>query len=442
MPIERFITKKLIDWKNSNNRKPLIIRGERQVGKTYTIKEFGEKYYEGVAYFNFDYNEDLKSLFEVTKSPDRLLEQLSFVYGKKIIPGKTLIFFDEIQECPNALNSLKYFNEEANEYHIIVAGCLLEIRLSQTSFPVGKVQFLNMYPLTFNEFSIADNEKELVEYKKTIKSIEKIPDLFYNMLLEKLKAYMIIGGMPEVVNSWVNNKNIEKVNEIQKNLLLGYEEDFSKHTSAIEANRISLIWNSIPSQLSKGNKKFLYQVAKEGARAREYESALNWLNDANEIIKVYNVKKNNLQLKSYEDLSAFKIYMSDVGLLRQMSNLDSSIIIKKNSLFTEFKGALTENLVAQELTTLINKNPNYFTFDQYEIDFIIENKNEIIPIEVKSGENYHNTSLTNYNKKFDNKISVRFSLDNLDIRDKIINIPLFMIGELEQIIEIGEKEKK
>ena len=432
--MERIIMKKLIEWKESKDRKPLILKGARQIGKTYILKEFGEKNYEGVAYFNFDHDEDLYNLFEKTKDPKRILEQLAFIYGKAIKPEKTLIIFDEIQECPNALNSLKYFNEEANEYHIACAGSLLGIRLSHTSFPVGKVEFLNMYPMTFSEFLIADNCENLVEYMQSIKKIESISDIFFNMLEEKLKAYFIVGGMPEAVNSWVNEKDIEKVNKILDNILVAYESDFSKHTSNSEANKTSLVWNSIPSQLAKENKKFLYQTIKEGARAREYEGALNWLNDANLVFKVSNVNKNAIPLKAYTDLNCFKIYMNDIGLLRRMSNIDSRIIIEGNKLFEEFKGALTENYIFNMLNIIYNKNINYYTFDRYEIDFILQTKNEIIPIEVKSGENINNVSLTRYNERNDNKISIRFSTRNLDHNGKVLNVPLFMVEYIEKLL--------
>lgn len=432
--MERFILKKLIEWKNSEARKPLILKGARQVGKTYIVKQFGEENYEGLAYFNFDHDKDLYNLFDNTKDPKRILEQLAFIYGKAIIPGKTLIFFDEIQECPNALNSLKYFQEEANEYHIICAGSLLGIRLSHTSFPVGKVEFLDMYPMSFSEFLLADNCSNLVEYMKSIKSIEKISDIFFNMLEEKLKAYFIIGGMPEAVYSWVNEKNMERVNDIQNNILKAYESDFSKHTQDSEANKISLIWNSIPSQLAKENKKFLYQVIKHGARAREYENALNWLNDANLIYKVYNVTKTDLPLKAYNDLSCFKIYMNDVGLLRRMANLDSKIVVEGNKLFEEFKGALTENYVLNALNTVYENIPNYFTFDRHEIDFVIQTKNEIIPIEVKSGKSTSNISLTKYNEKFKSDISIRLSLNNLSKDGKVLNIPLFLIEYMDRFL--------
>ena len=433
--MERYILNDLIKWKNSKYRKPLILKGARQVGKTYILKQFGKNNYEGVAYFNFDHDEDLYNLFTNTKNPKRILEQLSFIYGKAILPEKTLIIFDEIQECPDALNSLKYFQEEANEYHIVCAGSLLGIRLSHTSFPVGKVDFLNMYPMTFTEFLLADNCKNLVDYMETITQIENIPDIFFNQLEEKLKAYFIIGGMPEVVQVWVNEKNMELINKVQENILRAYESDFSKHTQDSEANKISLIWNSIPSQLAKENKKFLYQTIKQGARAREYENSLNWLNDANLIYKVYNITKPDFPLKAYNDLSSFKIYMNDVGLLRKMANLDSRIVVQGNKLFEEFKGAFTENFVLNMLNITLDTLPNYYIFDRHEIDFIIQYKNEIIPIEVKANKSSNNISLTKYNQKFDNKLSIRFSMNNLKKDEKVINIPLFLIEYLENILK-------
>ena len=432
--MKRFILNELIKWKESKYRKPLILKGERQIGKTYILKQFGQENYDGVAYFNFDHDEDLYNLFNNTKNPKRILEQLAFIYGKAIIPGKTLIIFDEIQECPNALNSLKYFQEEANEYHIACAGSLLGIRLSHTSFPVGKVDFLNMYPMTFSEFLIADNCENLVDYLKSLKEVELIPDIFFNQLEEKLKAYFIIGGMPESVNVWVNEKDIELVNKVQENILKAYESDFSKHTENSEANKISLIWNSIPSQLAKENKKFLYQTIKEGARAREYENALNWLNDANLIYKIYNVKKPSIPLIAYNDLSSFKIYMNDVGLLRRMSNLNSRIVVEGNKLFEEFKGALTENYILNVLCYIFDTVPNYFTFDRHEIDFLIQHQNRVIPIEVKSGNSTNNASLSRYNIKFNNELSIRFSMNNLKKDGKILNIPLFLAEYIENFI--------
>ncbi len=431
----RDILKDLIKWKNDINRKPLILRGARQVGKTYIIKQFGKEEYNGVAYFNFDHDTNLYELFKNTKDPKRILEQLAFIYGKAIIPEKTLIVFDEIQECPDALNSLKYFCEDANEYHIISAGSLLGIRLSHTSFPVGKVDFLDMYPMTFTEFLKADECENLVNYMDSIQRIENIPYVFWERLTEKLKAYFVIGGMPEAVSSWVREKDMEKVNKIQENILRAYESDFSKHTSTVEANRISIIWNSIPSQISKENKKFLYQVAKDGARAREYEGALNWLKDASIVNKIYNITKPSMPLISYHDLAAFKIYLGDVGLLRKMTNLDSKIIIEGNRLFEEFKGALTENYVLQMLVAQ-GLDVHYFTFNnRYEIDYMIQYKNEIIPIEVKSSESVNNTSLKVYNEIYKPKVRVRFSMKNLKKDENLINIPLFMAEYIKKFLE-------
>lgn len=345
-----------------------------------------------------------------------------------------MIIFDDIQECPNALNSLKYFCEETPDFHIVCAGSLLGIRLSHTSFPVGKVDFLDLYPMTFSEFLIADNCSNLVEYMNKIKKIENIEEIFSSRLEEKLKTYFIVGGMPEVVKSWVDDKDIEKVNYIQDNILLSYENDFAKHTTDSEANKISLIWNGIPSQLLRENKKFIYQVIKEGARAREYEGALNWLNDADLINKIYNVSKPDFPLKAYNDLSSFKIYMNDVGLLRRMSRLDSSIIIEGNKLFEEFKGSFTENYILNMLNTVYDSNINYYIFDRNEINFLIQKNNKIIPIEVKSNKTGNHNSLTKYNEKYNPNISIRFSMNNLKQDDKILNIPLYLVEYINNFI--------
>ena len=437
--MKRTIKEKLIEWKNNKNRKPLVLKGARQVGKTYILLEFGKENYENVAYFNFDHDNNLKELFTNTKEPKRIIEQLSFVVGNAILPEKTLIIFDEIQECPDALNSLKYFKEEANEYHIVCAGSLLGIRLSNTSFPVGKVEFLEMYPMTFSEFLIADGYDNLVNYIESLVTLDKIPEIFFNQLMERLKVYFIIGGMPEVVSNWVDNHDIAQVNKIQLDILNSYEEDFSKHVDARTANKISIVWNSVISQLSRENKKFLYQTLKDGARAREYEDAVNWLNDANLIYKIYNTRKIALPIDAYSDLNSFKIYMLDVGLLRRMANLDSSVIIEGNRLFEEFKGALTENFVLNMLCSKYERNPNYYTFDRHEIDFVIQEKNCIVPIEVKSGENISNVSLSRYNENNDNKISIRFSTRNIDKSGKILNLPLFMVEYIEKFITMADK---
>ncbi len=435
--MRRYIKEQLIEWKNRKDRKPLILKGARQVGKTYILKEFGEEQYENIAYFNFDHDETLKGLFLSTKDPKRILEQLVFATGKVIKPEKTLIIFDEIQECSDALNSLKYFQEEANEYHIVCAGSLLGIKLSHTSFPVGKVDYLEMYPMTFTEFLLADNQDNLVYYMESITKIEKIPDIIFEQLNEKMKAYFIIGGMPEVVKVWVETKDIEEVTRIQKQILNGYENDFGKHTNTSNMqSKIFIIWESIVSQLARENKKFLYQVAKDGARAREYEDAVNWLNNSSIVNKIFNVTKPDFPLNAYTDLSSFKLYMSDVGLLRRKANLDSRIVIEGNRLFEEFKGALTENFILNMLLFKFDNRPNYYVFDRHEIDFIIQYKNEIIPIEVKASESVNNTSLTKFNEANKNKISIRFSTKNLDKSGKILNVPIFMAEYVDKLISI------
>ena len=433
--MQRFIMEKLEKWKNDKNRKPLILKGARQVGKTYILKAFGEKYYQNTVYFNFDHDENLKDLFAVSKEPKRIIEKLILISGSKIEPEKTLIIFDEIGECSDALNSLKYFCEEANEYHIVSAGSLLGIRLSHTSFPVGKVDFMNLYPMSFSEFLIADGCQNLVSYMNSIKKCENLDNIFFSLLEEKLKVYFIVGGMPEAVNEWILNKNIENVNKILDNILNAYESDFSKHTSNIFASKVSLIWNSIPSQLAKENKKFVYQVIKSGARAREYEEALNWLYDANLIEKIYNISKPSFPLKAYYDLNSFKIYLNDVGLLRKMAGLDSDIILEKNKLFEEFKGSFTENFILNMLHYVYDNEPSYYTFKQYEIDFVIQRKNKIIPIEIKANKNKNHQSLTRYNELHDNEVSIRFSLDNLKKDGKIINIPLFLVEYINNFFE-------
>ena len=432
----RYIKQELIEWKNSKDRKPLIIRGARQVGKTYILKEFGNEQYENVAYFNFDHDENLKELFKMTKDPKRILEQLTFATGSVINKKSTLIIFDEIQECPDALNSLKYFNEEANDYHIVCAGSLLGIKLSHTSFPVGKVNYLDMYPMTFSEFLLADGSQNLVTYMSTYSSLEKIPDILFNQLSEKLKAYFIIGGMPEVVKKWLETKDITEVDRVQDEILKGYENDFRKHVESTSLQeKISLIWESMVSQLSKENKKFIYQAAREGARAREYEDAVNWLSDADIVEKIFNLSKPAFPLNAYVDLSSFKLYMLDIGLLRKKAGLASKIVIEGNKLFEEFKGALTENYILNTLIYVYNQKPNYYTFDRNEIDFIIQSENEIIPIEVKSGETINNISLTKFNQENNNKLSIRFSTRNIDKSGKILNIPLFMAEYIDRYIK-------
>lgn len=443
--MERLILKKLIAWKESRHRKPLLLEGVRQVGKTWILKEFGRQHYENVAYFNFD-DDDYKQIFEKTKNVDRILQNLILASGQKIVPGRTLIIFDEIQDCPNAIHSLKYFCENAPQYHIACAGSLLGVRLAKpASFPVGKVDFLQIHPMTFTEFLIANGDQNLVEFMDNVNSFDPILDAFFNPLQEKLKMYYVTGGMPESVISWTDDRDIEAVETVLSNIVASYEKDFAKYPEVRETPKISLIWQSIPSQLAKENKKFIYKVVKEGARAREYEDALQWLVDASLVHKVYRSRAPGLPISAYDDLSAFKIYLVDVGLLRRLSQLSTTFFKEGNRLFTEFKGALTENYVLQNLATQFEVRPRYWTQSNppYEIDFMIQRENDIYPIEVKAEANIKSKSLKKFKEVFPDKVKlrIRFSLDNLKLDNDVLNIPLFMADHTDRLIGLALQQQ-
>ena len=445
--MERFILDNLLKWKNSPYRKPLILKGVRQVGKTWILKEFGKRYYENTAYFNFDENEEYKQFFETTKDVNRILQNLMLVSGEKIVPEKTLIIFDEIQDCPKVINSLKYFCENAPQYHIACAGSLLGIALAKpSSFPVGKVNIIRIDPMTFKEFLIANGDENLVKYLDSINTIELIPDAFFNPLYEKLKMYYITGGMPESVLMWTEARDVSAMQDALSGIINAYERDFAKHPDAHEFPKISMIWKSIPSQLAKENKKFLYKVVKEGARAREYEDALQWLVDARLVHKVYRSSAPRLPITAYDDSSAFKLYLVDVGLLRRLAQLAPTAFGDGNRLFTEFKGALTENYVLQTLTTQFEVTPRYWSQANppYEVDFLIQRENDIFPIEVKSEDNTTSRSLKKFKELFPDqvKLRVRFSLDNLKLDDDLLNIPLFMADYTDQLIGFALEQKK
>ena len=439
--MERLAIRELVQWKQSKHRKPLIVKGVRQVGKTWILNEFGKQYYENIAYFNFDEQEELAEFFATTKDVNRILQNLTMVNGSPILPEKTLIIFDEIQECNKALNTLKYFYENAPEYHIACAGSLLGITLSKlASFPVGKVDFLTIHPMTFTEFLLANGDKNLVEYMKGLEAIEPIPEIFFNPLQEKLKMYFITGGMPESVRSWAEDRDVGRIQSSLRNILNAYELDFSKHAEVKNIAKLGLLWGSIPSQLARENKKFLYSAVKDGARAREYEDALTWLCSAGMAYKIFRSTKPGLPLSAYDDLTAFKLYAVDVGLLRRLALLDPIAFNEGSRLFTEFKGALTENYVLQGLALQYEATPRYWTSGgQAEVDFIIQRGNDIIPIEVKSDENVSSRSLTLYAQKYeqDTKIRLRFSLKNLRMDGNLLNIPLFMIDHMEKLIGLG-----
>ena len=442
--MERFILNKLLDWKNSPYRKPLILKGVRQVGKTWILKEFGKRYYENTAYFNFDENEEYKQFFETTKDVERILQNLMLASGQRILPEKTLIIFDEVQDSPNVINSMKYFCENAPQYHIACAGSLLGITLSKPSaFPVGKVNFMQIDPMTFQEFLIANGDGNLAEYLDNVDAIEPIPDAFFNPLCEKLKMYYVTGGMPEPVLMWTEARDVAAMQSALSDIISAYERDFAKHPNISEFPKISMIWRSLPSQLARENKKFLYKVVKEGARAREYDDALQWLVDAKLVYKIYRSSAPGLPLAAYDDLSAFKIYLVDVGLLRRLAQLAPTAFGEGNRLFTEFKGALSENYVLQALLPQFEVLPRYWSQANppYEVDFLIQRENDIFPVEVKSEANITGRSLKKFKELFPEKVKlrVRFSLANLKLDDDLLNIPLFMADQTDRLIGLALK---
>ncbi len=422
-------------WKESQNRKPLIIRGARQVGKTWLMKEFGKEYYEKCAYINFDDNSRMKNLFEEDFDLDRIIQGLKIESGVNIEPENTLIVLDEIQETPKALKALKYFCENARDYHIISAGSLLGIAIhGEVSFPVGKVDFLDLTPLSFFEFLTALNEEELVKLLQ--ENDFKMINVFNAKLKDYLKLYYYIGGMPEVVNSYVNNKDLLEVRRIQKTLLEDYEQDFSKHAPKNIVPRIRQLWNNIPTQLAKENKKFIYGLVREGARAREYEIALSWLIDCGLIYQVNRVNNSKIPLSAYQNFNAFKLYLLDVGLLAAMAGIDAKTLLEGNEIFEEFKGSLTEQYVLCQLKQCTNLDVFYWSSDTgiSEIDFISQIGTENVPIEVKANENLQAKSLKTFVQKYKTKINIRTSMATYRKEDWLINIPLYSIGNIEKII--------
>jgi hypothetical protein len=448
--MERLIMSSLLEWKNSKYRKPLVLKGVRQVGKTWILKEFAKRYYKNIAYFNFDEYPEYKQFFENTKDVDRILQNLIMASGERLTwdsPQDTLIVFDEIQECPNALNTLKYFSENTPHFHVACAGSLLGITLSKpASFPVGKVDFLEIQPMTFTEFLMANGDDNLVAYSHSLESIEPIPEAFFNPLYEKLKMYFVTGGMPESVRSWTQDRDIGLVQQVLSNILGAYERDFAKHPDPTGFPKISLIWKSIPSQLARENNKFLYSAVKEGARARDYENALEWLCNANLAYKIYRSTAPGLPISAYDDLSAFKLYMVDMGLLRRLSLLAPSAFGEGNRLFVEFKGALSENYVLQALKNQFEATPRYWAVinPKYEVDFITQRENDVFPMEVKSEANVESKSLKKYKEKYGDKIKlrIRFSLNNLRLDDDLLNIPLFLADYTDKLIGMALEQKR
>lgn len=425
----------LITWKNSKNKQPLIIRGARQVGKTWLMKEFGKTNYKNVAYVHFDNNSRMEELFKGDLVPSKIIEGLQIETGIKIEPKETLIIFDEIQEVPRALTSLKYFQEEAPEYDIIAAGSLLGVALHNgTSFPVGKVQFLDLYPLSYKEFLKALGEDELLQLLEK-KDFELIK-VFKTKFIETLKQYYFVGGMPEVVNNFIQNKDYKEVREIQNKILYSYEQDFSKHAPNDIVPKLRLLWNNIPSQLAKENKKFIYGLIRQGARAREFELAMMWLIDCGLVYSVSRVSKPNLPLAAYQDFNSFKLFILDTGLLGAMTGINEKTLLEGNSIFTEFKGALTEQFVLQQLKNMRDISIFYWSAEKStaEIDFIIQSENKIIPIEVKAEENLQAKSLKTFYEKYNNQNCIRTSMSDYREQEWIKNIPLYYINELLNLI--------
>lgn len=430
----RVAIEKLFKWKESDRRKPLIIEGARQVGKTWLMKEFGSKAYANTVYINFDSNSRMAELFASDLNTDRLIMGLELFAGHRIEADNTLLIFDEVQEVPRALSSLKYFYENAPQYHIICAGSLLGIALhGGTSFPVGKVDFLKLFPLSFKEFLMATG-KERFSQLLDKRDYEMITS-FKQTYIDALRHYFFVGGMPEAVQSFSENKDFNEVREIQKRILAAYEQDFSKHAPYEIVPKIRMIWNSIPSQLAKENKKFVYGLVREGGRAKEYETAIMWLADCGLVHKVSRVNSAAIPLKAYEDLRAFKLFVVDVGLLGCMTGLRQRTLLDGNDLFTEFKGALTEQYVCQQLKTLEDLGVYYYTNDRgsCEVDFIIDTGEQIIPVEVKAEVNLKAKSLRVYKEKFEPEVSVRASMADYKKEDWLVNLPLYAVENIGEL---------
>ena len=426
--MKRNAMQSLINWKNDPERKPLILRGARQVGKTWLMKEFGQTCYANYVYFNFDEEDELKSIFQANKNPHRIIELLSMISGEKIQPGETLILFDEIQECPEALNTLKYFNE----YHVVSAGSLLGTILAQPkSYPVGMVNLLDIFPLTFDEFLEA-TDPALYTYYDSIQKEQTIEEIFHSRLSEACNYYFIIGGMPECVSSWIKYKDPARISQIQRELIEIYENDFSKHNGKINSGRILLVFRSIVAQLAKPNEKFMYGAVREGGRARDFEEAIEWLVSAGMLNRVYNVSKMEHPLSAFDKLDQFKLFVFDTGLLKHMAGIDNSAILLKSSY--QFKGALTENYILQQLQGQFEIAPRYYSDKNSEIDFVLQNGTDIIPVEVKAGEDKSAPSFKRYVAENHPAAALRFSKRGYRKDGDITNLPLYLVCKTRDLL--------
>lgn len=422
----------LINWKASDDRKPMVLKGARQVGKTWLMKEFGRSCYDSAVYFNFDEEDQLKSIFEANKNPHRIIELLSLIAGEKIVPGETLIIFDEIQECPEALNSLKYFKEKANEYHVIAAGSLLGTLLAEPkSYPVGMVNLLDIFPLGFDEFLDA-TDPALFTYYKSIQKGQEIEEIFHHRLLDAYNNYLIIGGMPECVASWVKYKDPARVSQIQKELIEVYENDFSKHNGKVNSGRILMVFRSIVAQLAKPNEKFMYGAVREGGRARDFEEAIEWLVSAGMLNRVYNVSKMEHPLAAFDKLDQFKLFVFDTGLLKHMAGIDNSAILLKSDY--QFKGPLTENYILQQLRGQFDVEPRYYSDKNSEIDFVLQYCTEIIPVEAKGGEAKSAPSFKRYISEHHPAHAIRYSKRGYRKDGEITNLPLYLARKTKDLL--------
>jgi hypothetical protein len=421
-----------MSWKANAERKPLVLKGARQVGKTWLMKEFGKTQYKNYVYFNFDEEDELKSIFETNKNPQRIIELLSLISGSKILPRDTLIIFDEVQECPAALNSLKYFKEKANEYHVIAAGSLLGTLLAQPkSYPVGMVNLLDIAPLTFDEFLEAI-EPNLFIYYNSIQKDQHVEEIFHNRLLETYNNYLIIGGMPECVSSWIRYKDPARIIQIQRELIEVYENDFSKHNGKVNSGRILMVFRSIVAQLAKPNEKFMYGAVREGGRARDFEEAIEWLVSAGMLNRVYNVSKMEHPLAAFDKLEQFKLFVFDTGLLKYMAGVDNSAILLKADY--QFKGPLTENYLLQQLRGQFEVVPRYFSDKTSEIDFVLQHGTEIIPVEAKGGEDKSAPSFKRYVLEHEPEHALRFSKRGYRKDGFITNIPLYLATKTKELL--------
>ena len=435
--IERSINGQLENWKDKADRKPLLLFGARQVGKTWVLKHFGKTHFEHCAYFSIDEEESVGEIFRRTKDPHRIVEQLSYLTDVPIKPQSTLLILDEIQECPEALSTLKYFCENAPEYAVACAGSLLGLTVGHNgvSFPVGKVDHMDLRPVSFSEFLKAKDSR-LYEYYISIDTIEPIPQVFFDRLSEAFTSYRICGGMPEVTSAMLNGQ-VQLVEEKLANILKDYSLDFIKHTTPVMANKIGHVWQSLPSQLAKENRKFVYQLVRPGARAREYEDALIWLKSAGLIHQVRLCREPRLPLKAYDNLAVFKVYANDIGLLRRLAGMTPDVYMQSADLFKEFKGALAENYILQSFLYRISDDFRYWASgNKAEIEFLLQNGTAIIPVEVKSGKSLTGKSLTQYNNTYAPPLRLRFSMQNLKRDNNLVNLPLFMADRTKELINL------